>query len=254
MPNRGSEASKSRAGAVHRSTFPVLKGHAGSATGALFQGPGGWFLAPQGAAVHLLEQTAVIADVHLGYEWARGTQGDCLPAHSLDETVTKLAALLAGLRLQRLVIAGDLVESPRPCRRTRDDLRSLSRWLEERGVDMTVLAGNHDPPQVPPLAESWTLDGWTIAHGHRPLLASRTITGHIHPVLRSGSLTAPCFLVGERTIVLPAFSRNAAGGNVTAIAKPLFARDSTLRCIASTGEELLDFGPLPALASRLGAC
>ena len=30
-----------------------------------------WRLTPEGAAVHLGEQTAVVADLHLGYEWAR---------------------------------------------------------------------------------------------------------------------------------------------------------------------------------------
>ena len=53
----------------------------------------GWSLAPEGAAVHVEERTAVIADVHLGYEWARGSGGDIIPAHSLAETIAKLEAL-----------------------------------------------------------------------------------------------------------------------------------------------------------------
>ncbi len=54
-----------------------------------------WQLAPEGAAIHPGERTAVIADVHLGYEWARGSAGDCVPAHSLDETLSRLDRLLA---------------------------------------------------------------------------------------------------------------------------------------------------------------
>src|SRR4051812_1629615 len=46
-----------------------------------------WQLTPEGAAIHPGEKTAVIADVHLGYEWARGLAGDCVPAHSLAETL-----------------------------------------------------------------------------------------------------------------------------------------------------------------------
>jgi uncharacterized protein len=49
-----------------------------------------WRLTPEGAAIHPGERTAVIADVHLGYEWARGSAGDCVPAHSLDETLARL--------------------------------------------------------------------------------------------------------------------------------------------------------------------
>ena len=53
-----------------------------------------WQLTPEGAAIHPGEQTAVVADLHLGYEWARGAAGDCVIAHSLGETL--------GMRLQRL--------------------------------------------------------------------------------------------------------------------------------------------------------
>ena len=55
-----------------------------------------WRLAPEGAAIHLGERTAVIADVHLGYEWARGSAGDCVPAYSLDETLSRLTTARPG--------------------------------------------------------------------------------------------------------------------------------------------------------------
>jgi metallophosphoesterase superfamily enzyme len=77
-------------------------------------GPDGWGLAPEGAAVHPGERLAVIADVHLGYEWARASGGDMVPAHSLAETLAKLTTLLDRARIGRLVVAGDLVESSWP--------------------------------------------------------------------------------------------------------------------------------------------
>src|SRR5271165_2087124 len=89
----------------------------------------GWRLTPEGGAVHPVERVAVIADVHLGYEWARGAAGDCVPAHSLAETVKKLERLVERSPIDRLVVAGDLVESPRPCARTAADLARLARWL-----------------------------------------------------------------------------------------------------------------------------
>lgn len=223
-------------------------------TPGLVPGPGGWYLAPEGAAVHPGERTAVIADVHLGYEWARGAGGDCLPAHSLAETRTKLARLLDRAAIARLVVAGDLVESATFCRRTAEDVRALDRWLGARGVALIALAGNHDPRQVPPLPETREVDGWTIGHGHRPIPAPRVISGHLHPALRTEGLSAPCFLVGPRSIVLPAFSTNAAGWNVAAGPVPPQPEDEDpLRCIAATGDDLLDFGPLQSLADRLRA-
>src|SRR3954451_18547391 len=110
-----------------------------------------WRLTPEGGAIHPGERLAVVADVHLGYEWARGRGGGCVPAHSLAETLAKLDRLLARGEIDRLVVAGDLVESPRFCRRTAADLAALGRWLADRGVSLVALAGNHDPPQSPPL-------------------------------------------------------------------------------------------------------
>lgn len=211
-----------------------------------------WQVAPEGALVHPVERMAVLADVHLGYEWARGRGGDCLPAHSLAETLAKLARLLARGPIDRLVVAGDLVESSRPCRRTASDVVALSHWLGDRGVSIVRLAGNHDPRRRPPLPESLEVDGWTIAHGHRPVAAPRTICGHDHPVLRAGGVCAPCFLISPTAIVLPAFSPNAAGCNVAAAPEsyPSAWRNDALRCVVSSDAGLLDFGLLSELRSR----
>jgi putative SbcD/Mre11-related phosphoesterase len=214
-----------------------------------------WQLAPEGALVHPGERLAVLADVHLGYEWTRGRGGDCLPAHSLAETLAKLSRLLTRAAIDRVVVAGDLVESARPCRRTVADVAALTRWLAERGVSLVWLAGNHDPRRVPPLLESIEVGGWTIAHGHRPVVAPRLIRGHDHPVLRADGICAPCFLISPTEIVLPAFSPNAAGCNVTLAPEALPASWSSpvLRCVVACDGDLLDFGPLSELRAQLSS-
>ena len=209
------------------------------------QGPGLWLLTAEGAAVHTLEKTAVVADMHLGYEWARGNSGDCVPAHSLDEALSKLDTLVRRFKIERLIVAGDLVESPRFCRGTARDLSRLAEWLGARGIAFLCLAGNHDSPRRPALPSTFEVDGWTVAHGHRPVAGSKTITGHLHPVLQAPGMRAPCFLVGPTTIILPAFSANAAGVGLAALPKEIGA--GRLHCVASAGEELLDFGPASAL-------
>ena len=93
--------------------------------------------------------------------------------------------------------------------------------------------------------------GWTIGHGHREIAGPRTIFGHHHPVLRVGGVAAPCFLVTPTSIALPAFSPNAAGLDVASAALPGPLRAGPPRCVAGLGEELLDFGPLPALIATL---
>jgi putative SbcD/Mre11-related phosphoesterase len=219
-----------------------------------------WQLTPEGAAIHLGERTAVIADVHLGYEWARGSAGDCVPAHSLNETLARLDRVLARAPIARLIVAGDLVESPRPCRRTATDVNRLRAWLESLGVSLVVLEGNHDRSlsatsrrpfsRIPPLPANLTIDGWTIGHGHQLLVGDRTISGHLHPVVRIAGTAALCFLAGAGRIVLPAFSPNAAGLDVVTARVPREWLELPLRCLVSTGVELLDLGPLPALRRR----
>ena len=223
-------------------------------------------LTPEGAAIHPRDRSAVIADVHLGYEWARAAAGDCVPAHSFEETVERLSRVLAHIEVTRLIIAGDLVESVRPCQRTVEDVRRLRHWLGTRGVALLVLEGNHDrglftqagaPAATSSattggsrLPASYQINGWTIAHGHRPIVGQRTVSGHLHPVLRAEGLAAPCFLADPDRIVLPAFSANAAGCDVLSGPIPADWLEGSLRCIASTGSELLDFGLLRALRRR----
>jgi uncharacterized protein len=227
---------------------------------------GEWQLAPEGAAIHPGEKTAVIADVHLGYEWARGLAGDCVPAHSLAETLVQLERLLARAPIDRLVVAGDLVECPRHCARTAADIARLADWLNARGVSLLLLEGNHDRSLAwmtrtqpvegglgapgPTLDRTLLVAGWTIAHGHRPAAGRRLITGHHHPVLRVAGRAAPCFLAAADRIILPAFSHNAAGLDVFTARLPEPWRRHSFRCLASTGTDLLDFGPLDELSSR----
>lgn len=210
-----------------------------------------WEPTPEGGVLHRVERVAVVADLHLGYEWARGAAGDCVPPHSLAEAVARLEKLLERASITTLIVAGDLVESHRPCRRTEADVRRLADWLEVRGVRLVLLRGNHDRarPEVP---ESLVVDGWTIAHGDRPIVGDRTISGHFHPVLRVEGISAPCFLIGPDRIILPAFSANAAGCDVRTAAIPRDWLQAGLRCLASTGDDLLDFGPLAGLRASRG--
>jgi len=226
----------------------------------------GWLLTPEAAAIRPDAATAVVADVHLGYEWARGDAGDCVPAHSLAETVDRLERLLARAEIQTLIVAGDLVESSRPCAATAADVFRINDWLHARGVELVVVPGNHDrglpwicsrrpkgaaPGPIVAPAELGVAD-WTICHGHRPSRGDRVVMGHHHPALIVGRVAAPCFLIGPRLIVLPAFSPNAAGRDVATTKRPNAWKDQDLRCVAGGGGDLLDFGSVATLAARIG--
>lgn len=218
----------------------------------------GWILTPEGAAIRPEESTAVVADVHLGYEWARGAAGDCVPAHSFAETCAGLRRVLARGKVGRLIVAGDLVESHRPCGRTAADVGRLIGWLAAKKVELVLAVGNHDRgltgwERAPASAATLIVAGWTIQHGDRPVEGDRALIGHHHPALRAEGVSTRCFLAGPRLLVLPAFSRDAAGLDVASNARPSGWTGAGLRCLAAVDDEVLDFGPLDDLAGRLRA-
>jgi putative SbcD/Mre11-related phosphoesterase len=215
--------------------------------------PEGWVLTPERAIVHRALAAAIVADVHLGYEWARASGGDMMPAHSLRETQALLGRLVQRSPIRRLIIAGDLVESDAACPRTRRDVEALQIWLTERAIEMVLLQGNHDSHSSEPVPLTLELGGWWLAHGHRPLGPGRWIIGHHHPAIRVEEITSPCFLVHHERVILPAFSANAAGVDVLGTGLPQGLRDRDFRCIVPVSDRLLDFGCVHPLRAALRA-
>ncbi len=200
-----------------------------------------WLLTVQRAAVHLPTATAVIADLHLGYDDVRRRHGEAIPAFNLEETLAALRSLHAEHGVKRLVVAGDLCEdgrSPGP-------VAELFAILLDWGIEtIGVIPGNHDrklasiPNSVPIVGDGLRLGRWKVVHGDAPA-RGWIVQGHCHSCLRWAGAVAPCFLVSTRRLILPAFSGDAAGVNV------LRQRGwQAYRCHAIVGNRVLDFGPV----------
>jgi putative SbcD/Mre11-related phosphoesterase len=204
-----------------------------------------WMLTPWRAAVHLPSRTAVVADLHLGYAEARRRDGDSVPLVSVADALAPLQSVLDVPDVQRLVVAGDLFEDgPLP-----ELAAALLAWLRARDVELVaVVPGNHDRgvqglSGLPIRVGGFDLDSWHIVHGDGERPIGPVIQGHEHPLLRwDNGLSAPCYLVRDDHIVLPAFSADAAGVNVLHD-----RRWWAHRCCAIAGERVLDFGELAAL-------
>ncbi len=223
---------------------------------------------PEGAAIHPGERTAVVADVHLGYEWAAGAAGIACRRIRWRRPWSG-SPRCSPAPMARLVVAGDLVESGRPCRTDRRRCPAAARLARIAGRDAAGArrqprprasrsggaAGGRPhrrrPARVPP-ARELHVDGWTIAHGDRPIVGERTVSGHFHPVLRVEGIAAPCFLAGPDRIVLPAFSANAAGCDVLTAPSP--PSGSTRRSAASPapGPNCSTSAPCPPSAGAVG--
>lgn len=208
-----------------------------------------WLLSAHRAAVHLPTATAVIADLHLGYNQVRRRHGEAVPGSTLDYVADRIRLLCAEQHVSRLVIAGDLYEDARHPGPAGD----LVGMLAGHGIEVVaVVPGNHDrqlgraAPLLPLAPDGVELGRWRVLHGDGPPARGWVVQGHVHPCLRWRDLNAPCYLIGPRRLVLPAFSADAAGANV-------LGRLSwyTYRCGVIAGDRVLDFGPLARLRQRL---
>lgn len=178
---------------------------------------GEWLLTAGRVAVHQPTGTAVVADLHLGYAEARRRRGDAIPAPPVEEALAPLAAVLQEHGLQSLLIAGDLFEA-KPDRSLIDRLLA---WLETTGVrNVTIIAGNHDRGVGPALSLSAgpiRLGAWQVVHGDGARPKGAVVQGHLHPALRfrPDLPLLPCYLAQADHLVLPAYSTDAAGVDVS---------------------------------------
>jgi len=203
---------------------------------------GEWLLTPERAAIHLPSSTAIIADLHLGYDLARCKSGDAVPITPLDEQWAPLEMLFSCHTVARMVIAGDLVEKWQG-----DQMACMIRdWLHDRKVELVgIVSGNHDSSidrdgSVPIFEEGFPVGNWLVVHGDKNEPAGKVVLGHYHPCVRwRRHLTGPCFLYRNDRLVLPAFSKDAAGGNV------LGNRQwRGHQCFVVAETKVLDFGEL----------
>jgi putative SbcD/Mre11-related phosphoesterase len=209
-----------------------------------------WLLTPARAAVHLPTRTAVVADLHLGYDRLRQLDGEAVPVRSVAEELAPLKTLVTQ-DIRRLVVAGDLFENGR---RGAERLSAeLLQALADMGIELVgVIPGNHDrltrqqQHALPLFVDGLRLGDWQVVHGDQPRTAGRVVQGHEHPWFRWRSgVGGPCYLIHAEQIVLPAFSVHAAGGNV--VGKRRWAAH---RCCAIAGGEVLDFGELGRLTRQ----
>ncbi|HMF17116.1 MAG TPA: metallophosphoesterase [Gemmataceae bacterium] len=196
-----------------------------------------WLLTAERVAIHLPTATAVAADLHLGYNDCRRRAGEAVPFADLDGQLKPLGKSLKKHGSRRLVIAGDLFEAgflP-------DLMKEFQHWLADAGVELTALVpGNHDrglDDSWPLYPQGFKLDSWRIVHGNAEIGPGPVVHGHVHPAVRCQGRKFPCFLVGRGRLVLPAYSKDAAGVNV--------AYDRTwqgFRCYAIRTAKVIDFG------------
>jgi len=195
------------------STLPLLPGLWAHSSGAL------WIAE---------SQTAIVADVHLGYSWAQRRRGELGPLADF-RTREKLLRLADDLKPLRIVFLGDLVHAPRPCAPEREWIENTLVELKGR-AELIAVRGNHDRAfsrefghlEIDAL-ESWSASNLIAVHGDRFNFAhpdgQTLVLGHFHPCLgvkdaAGASQKLPLYLASPRCVLLPAFSPFARGYDV----------------------------------------
>ena len=157
-----------------------------------------------------------VADVHLGKAATFRAGGVPLPRGSTQADLARLASLVAHTRATRLVVLGDFLHA-RAGRVAALDA-SFKAWrATHAGVQVVLVRGNHDDRAGDPPPE-WGIDVVAEPHLLAPFIACHVPTtpptgyalcGHVHPcVFLRGTADAqrlPCFVLGPRRAILPAF-------------------------------------------------
>ncbi|NPA74493.1 MAG: metallophosphoesterase [Euryarchaeota archaeon] len=173
-------------------------------------------------------ETAVIADLHIGYEDVMSSKGIFLPRIQKRFLIERLEVIIDKYQPRQLIINGDFKhEFSRNMRQEWDEIEEVLDFLSTR-VDVVVVRGNHDNflktilgRRGLTLYDKYTIGRYTMVHGHREHeVRPITIIGHEHPSISlrdelSATVKVPCFLYSPDLIVLPAMSIYASGTDIT---------------------------------------
>jgi DNA ligase-associated metallophosphoesterase len=165
------------------------------------------------------ERTLFVADVHLGKAAAFRAGGVPLPRGSTAADLARLTRLLERTGASRIVVLGDFIHAK--AGRVAALTEAFARWrVQHAAIDVMLVRGNHDARAGDPPA-AWNVGCVDEPFALPPFLACHRITqpatgyalcGHVHPGVRvhgSGEQSArlPCFVLGVRRAILPAFGR-----------------------------------------------
>lgn len=175
----------------------------------------------QGEHLHLLPERAIwwpaqraiiLSDVHWGKSAHFRKHGIPMPGSTQQQDALRLAGLLRQHGAEQLIIAGDLFHS-----KHNSEVDEFGRWRDAHSsLRIHFIMGNHDiltaqfyhSLNMEVEREGLAFGPFYIAHDDVQHQSLYTIHGHLHPgVSVHGAGTFPCFAIGTRCMILPAFGK-----------------------------------------------
>ena len=184
-----------------------------------------WLLADK-AVYWPAHQCLLIADAHFGKASAYRSLGQPVPQGTTTENLQRLDRLLAAFTCARVIFLGDFLHGPGS--HASGTLGALRAWRERHAeLHLTLIRGNHDkragdPPadlDIEVVAEPLLMGPFALQHEPDAHASHHVLAGHVHPVyhLRGKGrqrLRLPCFQLGSRVSLLPAFGAFTGGYTV----------------------------------------
>ncbi|MFN2635424.1 MAG: ligase-associated DNA damage response endonuclease PdeM [Gemmatimonadaceae bacterium] len=184
-----------------------------------------WLL-PERAAFWEKLKLLLVADAHFGKAATFRAAGIPVPGGTTDNALDRLKALVSRTSARGVVFLGDFLHAREG--RSQGIVDGLRKWREDHSdLDLTLVRGNHDRHAGDPPDElnvkcangPWLLPPFALTHHPRKSEEGYVIAGHVHPAVRLHDkgrqhLRLPCFIVGDSTMVLPAFGDFTGLGDV----------------------------------------
>ena len=186
------------------------------------------------------QSTLLIADAHVGKGLTFRARGVAVPSGTSDDTMDRLAALLARTGAARVVFLGDLLHA-REARQPA--LMETLAGLHAPGVEWVLVRGNHDLHAGVPtelgltvVDEPLLMAPFALCHHPDARSGHYVLAGHVHPALRveagGDRLRLPCFAFGPDVGLLPAFG--SFTGHMT------LEPDAGMRCFVAAADRVLE--------------
>lgn len=181
-----------------------------------------WLLADK-AVYWPAHHCLLVADAHFGKASTYRSLGQPVPQGTTEANLQRLDRLLSTFACEHVIFLGDFLHGPGSL--GHGTLSALREWREHHsGLRLTLIRGNHDkragdPPSelnIDVVAEPLLMGPFALQHEPLAHASHHVLAGHVHPVyhLRGKGrqrLRLPCFQIGTRVSLLPAFGAFTGG-------------------------------------------
>ncbi|BDC19921.1 metallophosphoesterase [Acidianus sp. HS-5] len=182
--------------------------------------------------------TAVISDVHIGYEEEMARKGIFLPRVQKKKFLDVVNKVVKEFNTYNIIVDGDFKHIFNGLgRQEKEDLISALSQIKDLGIKLTLIRGNHDnyislvtDKFDIEIRDELQVDNMIIFHGHKdvePRENTIYIIGHEHPRISlrdklGFSRKLQAFLIvplknGSKVLILPSIGSYQAGNDISLI-------------------------------------